>query len=240
MENNYIINDFEGPLDLLLHLIKENKMDIFDIELNIITKQYLAFVEEARKINLEIASEFIEMASTLLEIKSKSLLPNPSLEIEDNYEENTQEQLKKRLIEYYRYKELSKKLDDFHNERILVYEKPLSNLDEFKKDDSLFELPSNIDVNSLIIAMDKVLRRMKFKQPINSIFENHEISIETRANTLMNQLHDIKGKARLIDLVDVPKKSYLIVTFLAILDLAKQHKVMIEQNNDEIYISGVV
>ena len=85
MQYNFLINDFEGPLDLLLHLIKTSKMDIYDISIEEITKQYLDFIKNMKELNLDIASEYLVMASELIEIKSKLLLPNNKEMDEDNY-----------------------------------------------------------------------------------------------------------------------------------------------------------
>ena len=106
---DFIINDFEGPLDLLLHLIKESKMDIMNIEIEEITKQYMDFLDKQEKMNLEISSEYLVLASELLEIKSRLLLPNNKDEsLED--EEDPRDELINRLIEYQAYKNITKLL----------------------------------------------------------------------------------------------------------------------------------
>jgi len=97
--DNLLIGDFEGPLDLLLHLIKKSKMEIFDIEISDITNQYLNYIEKMTEMNLDIASEYLVMASELIEMKSRKLLPMKDEE-ENPEEENPEEQLKKRLLEY--------------------------------------------------------------------------------------------------------------------------------------------
>ncbi len=102
------IDNFEGPLDILCHLIDKNKMDIYDININQITDQYISYLKEMEKLNLDIASEFLVMASTLLYLKSKKLLPKQ----EDDEEEMTEEELIRRIIEYKKYKEICKKLRD--------------------------------------------------------------------------------------------------------------------------------
>lgn len=105
------IENFEGPLDLLCHLIEKNKMDIYDINLNEITDQYIQYLNAMEKMNLEIASEFVVMASTLLYLKSKNLLPKQ----EEEEEELTEEELIRRIIEYKKYKEISKVLKQNYN-----------------------------------------------------------------------------------------------------------------------------
>ena len=97
-------NAFEGPLDLLLHLIKKSDVDIFNIEIETITKQYLEYIEAMEELNLNIASEYLVMAAELIEMKSAILLPKPEIE-EDEYEEDLKENLTKRLLEYQKYKD---------------------------------------------------------------------------------------------------------------------------------------
>ena len=108
---DFIINDFEGPLDLLLHLIKESKMDIMNIEIEEITKQYMDFLDKQEKMNLEISSEYLVLASELLEIKSRLLLPNNKDESLEE-EEDPRDELINRLIEYQAYKNITKLLQD--------------------------------------------------------------------------------------------------------------------------------
>ena len=102
METNFVINDFEGPLDLLLHLIKTNKMDIYDISISKITEEYLDFINKMEEMNLTVASSYLVMASELIEIKSKMLLPNNNSE----EEEDPREDLVNRLVEYQKYKDM--------------------------------------------------------------------------------------------------------------------------------------
>lgn len=242
MSNLVKINDFEGPLDLLLHLIKENKMDIFDIEITVIIAQYLAYLDEAKTVNLEITSDFLVMASSLLEIKSKLLLPKPELEEDDDYEQSAQDELVRRLIEYKRYKEVSGMLKEYNDERNMFYTKPLEDLTQFKSDDNTLEIPDSLELYDLIRSMDKIQQRLKFRQPMSSVFENSEISVEDRCTTLMEQLTNMNGSVLLDDLIDIPTKSYLIVTFLALLDLAKRNMITIMQSDGfaRIYIDEVI
>ena len=109
---NFKINEFEGPLDLLLHLIKENKMDIMNIEIELITEQYITYLNEQEKMNLEIASEYLVMASELIELKSKLLLPNQKAETEEDEEVDPREELVNRLLEYQAYKEITNVLKE--------------------------------------------------------------------------------------------------------------------------------
>lgn len=242
MNQTFKINDFEGPLDLLLHLIKENKMDVMDFEISEIIDQYLLLIDQAKAINLEVASEFLVMASTLLEIKSKLLLPKPEIEIDLEYEEESKEKLVARLLEYKRYKEVTSVFKEYNNQRSLIYTKPTTDLSAFVDQDKQINLPSNISLYDLVKSVDKMMQRISRTRPINSIMENNEISVESRSETLLQQIKKLElNKIPFIDLIDVNSKSYIIVTFLAILDLAKKGKIYIEQGKilDEILISEV-
>ena len=115
--DNLLIGDFEGPLDLLLHLIKKSKMEIFDIEISEITNQYLNYIEKMSEMNLDIASEYLVMASELVEMKSRKLLPTIFKEDEEVEEENPEEELKRRLLEYKKYKESTDVFRDLEKNR---------------------------------------------------------------------------------------------------------------------------
>lgn len=243
MEYQFKINDFEGPLDLLLHLIKEQKVDIFDVSIYELCQQYLLFIEESKLINLEVASEYLVMAATLLEIKSKMLLPKPEVEIDDEYEENTREQLIKRLIEYKKYKEVTQTLKELNDDRSMVYTKPLEDLSQYKNETDSIDLPSGVEVYDLMKSLEKMYQRLKIQKPLNTTLERREISIEQRAASLLDQIRRSHStKQSLLDFVDVPEKGYLVLTFLAALDLAKNQKIRIVQDNnfEDIYVSEVV
>lgn len=242
MEYQFKINDFEGPLDLLLHLIKEQKVDIFDVSIYELCQQYIRFIEESKLINLEIASEYLVMACTLLEIKSKMLLPKPEVEIDDEYEENSRDQLIRRLIEYKRYKEVTQTLKDLNEERSMVYTKPLEDLTQYKSETDTIELPSGVEVYDLVKSLEKMYQRLKIQKPLNTTMERREISVEQRASSLLKQIKQAaQSKTSLLNFVDVPEKGYLVITFLAALDLAKNQKIKITQdkNFEDIYVSEV-
>ena len=126
------IEQFEGPLDLMLHLIKEQELDIFDLDLDILTKQYLLYIEEMENLELEVESEYLVELATLVEYKSKKLLPKDESKIEDEYEEDPKERLVRRLLEYQKYKEVSKTLYDAYSDRSFQLSKPISDGEEFK------------------------------------------------------------------------------------------------------------
>ena len=122
MEYALNIDSFQGPLDLLLHLIKESKMDIFDLKMEDITNQYLNYINKMEEMNLNIASSYLVMSAELLEIKSRMLLPRHGDE-EDEEEDDPREDLVNRLIEYQRYKDLTGEFKDLESERKMIYTK---------------------------------------------------------------------------------------------------------------------
>ena len=130
MEYKFIINDFEGPLDLLLHLIKTSEVDIYDIEIEKITKQYLDFIRSMEEMNLTIASEYLVMASELIELKSRLLLPSNKDLGEDEYEEDPRENLINRLLEYKKYKDMVDTFKELEEERKDIFTKDPINLSE--------------------------------------------------------------------------------------------------------------
>ena len=135
MELDLKINEFEGPLDLLLHLIKENKMDIFDIKIEEITEQYLSYIKKQESMNLEVDSEYLVLASELIEIKSKLLLPHEK-EVIDEEESDPREELMNRLLEYQAYKEITKTLKEKELIRQEIYTKAPSSLKEYVDSDT--------------------------------------------------------------------------------------------------------
>lgn len=158
MNIEFKINEFEGPLDLLLHLIKESKMDIMNIEIENITKQYMDYLAEQEKMNLEIASEYLVLASELLEIKSKLLLPNTKME-EEEEEIDPREELVNRLLEYQAYKEITKVLQEKENLRKEIYTKSPENIQNYIDQDTTVSIDVSLD--DLISAFQKYLERKK-------------------------------------------------------------------------------
>ena len=123
MDYKFTIDKFQGPLDLLLHLIKDADIDIFDINIAEITDQYLKYIENMETLNLNIDSEYLVMAAELIEMKSRELLPNEENDDSDDYEEDPKEQLINRLIEYQKYKQVASEFKNLEEDRKLMYSK---------------------------------------------------------------------------------------------------------------------
>jgi len=168
------LNDFEGPLDLLLHLIKENKMDIFDIQIEKITEQYLEYIRKQESMNLEVDSEYLVLASELIEIKSRWLLPREKKE--DTEEEiDPREELINRLLEYEAYKEITKTLKEKEQIRMEIYTKAPSDITEYMEEDT--NLNMDITLDDLVDAFQKFLERQKQSKPLATKVTENEITV---------------------------------------------------------------
>lgn len=227
MELDLKINDFEGPLDLLLHLIKKNEMDIFDIKIETITEQYLNYLEGQEAMNLEIASEYLVLASELIELKSKLLLPCEKIE-EEIEEEDPRTQLVYRLLEYEAYKEITKALKEKESIRQEIYTKAPSNISEYI-DESHNSFHSTLDLDDLIDAFQKFLERKKQNKPLSTKVTENEITVSSRRYDIKNILSH-KKKVSFFELFPVLNREYIVATFLAILEMAKSQELVIIQN----------
>ncbi len=227
MEITLKIDDFEGPLDLLLHLIKEKKMDLLNLKIEIIIDEYLNFIEKMEKMNLDIASSYLVMASELLEMKSKLLLPNQN--DEEDVEEDPKERLINRLVEYQRYKDLTEQFRILEKERKLIYTKIPEKLDKYK-DENINMANSDITIDDLMDAFKKFLERKELEKPLNTKVTTKEISVEEKIIAIRKTLK-IKNKVNFFDLFDKFTKEYVVATFLAILEMAKKREIKIFQEN---------
>lgn len=227
MNIEFRINEFEGPLDLLLHLIKESKMDIMNIEIESITKQYMDYLEEQEKMNLEIASEYLVLASELLEIKSKMLLPSYKDENEEE-EEDPREQLINRLLEYQAYKEITKVLQEKESLRREIYTKSPENIKNYI--DEVKEINIDVSLDDLVEAFKKYLQRKQDNKPLKTKVTVNEISVSSRRHDI-KRLLKTKKKVSFFELFPIVSKEYVVATFLAILEMAKSQELRITQND---------
>ena len=231
------IQQFEGPLDLMLHLIKEKKLDLFDLNLDILADQYIAYINSMEDMHLEIASEYLSEFASLIEYKSKKLLPRDTSELEDNYEEDTKDQLVRRLLEYQRFKEVSEQFNVLANERLLHYDKPQSEITyQWMKElkDSFVDTHGNpVD---LIKAMNHCIRRYKIMQPLQMKVAKKELSVEERTIQIKAMVLELPNVFSLFDLCKNEDMHVVIVTFLSVLDLLRQGFFDCEVVNDDIYL----
>lgn len=236
MEYCIKINEFEGPLDLLLHLVKESNIDIYDININEITAQYLEYIHKMESLNIDIASEYLVMAATLMEIKSKSLLPSSKEIVEDMSEEEvTKEMLIQKLVDYQKYKEITKDFKQLEASRQTIYTKAPSKLNEML--DTKFINDTNTTVDDLVKAFSMFLERKNMEKPVITKVTSKEYSVRKRKSDIKTYLQT-KGRVEFNDLFNINTKSYIVVTFLSILELAKEEEVTLEQesNFEKIFI----
>ncbi len=232
------IDEFEGPLDLMLYLVKENKLDLFNLDLVILTNQYINYIFEMRENNLQVASEYLSEMAGLIEYKSKKLLPRDKSELEVNDEINDPSSLVARLIEYQRYKEVSIELSERFIERQNIISLP-SKVSSIQKDLEI-EAIFDHDIYDLIKAMTKVLNRHQQSNLQTRVLYQKEFSVDDRIDELRRFLKVYKESFTLESLLSESNLvEYQIVTFLAILDMIRMNELAFSMNNDQIYLKGI-
>ena len=244
MSVNIKIDNFEGPFDLLLHLIKKNEMDIYNIKIYDITSQYISYLRTMKEMNLEITSEFIVIAATLIEFKSKQLLPKTK---KDNGNEeliDPEQQLIMRLLEYNKFKSAAKYFRVKMNLCGEVYSKMPELINDFKTLNR-HDLLKSTSLKSLNNIYQKLLLNYKKKENTENLIEKRismdVFRVEDKIEVILNKLR-ITRKFLLKDLLDeCGNKLEVIVIFLALLEIIKTKKVNVyqEENFSEIYIEGV-
>ncbi|MBE5945799.1 MAG: segregation/condensation protein A [Lachnospiraceae bacterium] len=232
------INEFEGPLDLLLHLIDKNKFNIFDIPIVEITEQYLEYVNQMQEANLDVMSEFLVMAATLISIKAKMLLPKE--EEKDDEEEDPRAELVRRLLEYKMYKYASYELKDMELDAEKAYYKNPSipqEIKDYKEEIDPADVIGDVTLAKLNEIFNQVMRRTVDRvDPIRSKFgtiEKEEVRIEDKMEEIRASIRGLKG-INFRTLLEVQaSRINIIVTFLAILELMKVGDITIKQ--DQIF-----
>ena len=228
--HNYSIqlDNFEGPLDLLLHLIKKHEMDIYDIPMTAITEQYLAILDAMKTINLDVAGEFLLMAATLLHIKSKQLLPKIIEEDQEEEEDDPRAELVRRLLEYQKYKEVSQTLDS----------RPQLNREVFARVAPEPEVLEDVEAGFVAVGLFDLLEALQevFKEsqePHVHEINMEQLSVTDRINFILSALQGKESMA-FVDLFGGGlKRDEMIVTFLALLELVKLRTVRIMQNTHQ-------
>ena len=225
------IKDFEGPFDLLLHLVKETKMDIYEINMSMIIEDYLTYIHSLQELNIDVASEFLIMASELIHLKSKMLIGKTLEEEKEDSEYSiaSEEDLKKRIIEYQKYKEITKSLKEMEEKRGTIFTKVPESLKEYFEEPKLTN--DGITVDDLVKAFLSLQERIHFKEPITTKITRREISVESRRVRIQQVLKD-KGRVSFEELFEVYTKEYVVVTFMALLDMTKNQEVVIGQEDN--------
>lgn len=211
------IENFEGPLDLLLHLIKKSEINICDIPINLIAQQYLEYVEAMKELNLNVAGEFLVMAATLLQIKSKMLLPADEAAEDEEDGPDPREELVRRLLEYKTYKEAARQLDGQEKMwREIFSREPEPVVAEVESDETLME---NVSLFDLVDALKAIVERNPGKTLIEIVPDN--LTVRERMNVILETLEgkDSVSFAALFD--GSCHRLVIIVTFLALLELIR-------------------
>ncbi len=230
MSDKYVvtIDNFDGPLDLLLHLIKEQDIDIYDIKIEDITKQYLDYIRHMKELNLEIASEYLVMASELIEMKSKMLLPKKREKEDDDYEEDPRELLIERLLAYKRYKEVTSEFKDLELTRKMVFTREPDNLNRYAKED---ENSEELGVADLIDAFNNLLKRKELDRPIATKITKKELSVAEKVNKIKNILRN-KKRINFEEIFEVSTKEEVIISFLSVLEMVKKDEILLTQDGN--------
>lgn len=234
------INDFEGPLDLLLHLVKTAKMDIYEIDTKYIIDKYLEFIKSISNDDLDDASEYLVMASELIHLKSRLLLnlKDESTNDEDEYSINSEEDLKNKLIEYEKYQNITGVFKELEEKRNEFFTKLPENLGKYA--DKKNTLEGSMDAELLKEALIELQKRMNYQKPINTKITRKEISVEERKEYIRKYLTKRKN-VKFTDLFEEYTKDLVVATFLSILDMCKQKEITLKQDSNfsEIYIERV-
>ncbi|MGE0462126.1 MAG: ScpA family protein [Vicinamibacterales bacterium] len=218
---------FEGPLDLLVHLIRKNKVDVYDIPIALITTQYLEYLDLMQELNLDVASEFLVMSATLIHIKSRMLLPRPETAAGDvTEEEDPRDALVRRLLEHERFKAAAELLHERETLRSAQWTRPDAPVEAIAGDE--YEPELEVDLFSLLAAFKTVLERARERPPVP--LPPEQISIEARIEQLLERLSetDACGFEDLFD--DVATRPDMIVTFLALLEMIRLKLVRVFQS----------
>ncbi|MEW6411637.1 MAG: segregation/condensation protein A [Candidatus Zixiibacteriota bacterium] len=212
---------FQGPLDLLLYLIKKEEVDIYDIPIARITKQYLRYIEMMRDLNLEIAGDFILMAATLIRIKTRMLLPRDE---EDSDEADPREELIAALIEYKKYKEAG----DILRDRALVEEQKYVPPSAVEKIEGRVDLEPVTTLYDLLTAFRDVMTTKKV-ETIHQVV-TQEVHIEDRIRYVVNYLKSVEFATFQQLFTDIPTKIAAVVTFIALLELVRSRRIAVYQS----------
>lgn len=236
-EINVKLDVFEGPLDLLLHLIQKLEIDIYDIPIAAVTEQYMNYIHTMKTLELEIAGEYLVMAATLMAIKSKMLLPKQELELTEDDEildgEDPRDALVAQLLEYRKFKYAAGLLHEKESERSLYYTKEPMDVDEYKEDNPLLA-PNQLNTIDLFLAFHAMLEKKKSRQPVETTVAGDDVSIEEKIATITQKMCQIDR--------DTPvnfesffasySKQEVVTTFMALLELMKKGIVHVEQEDN--------
>ncbi len=221
------IENFEGPLDLLLHLIKKSEINIYDIPIHLIAQQYLTYIEAMEDLNLTVAGEFLVMAATLLQIKSKMLLPVDETVVDEEDGPDPREELVRRLLEYKKFKEAARQLSEHERLWREIYSRAQSPVVELESDETLLD---NVSLFDLVDALQGILDRNPGKKLMEILPDN--LTVRDRMNTILEVL-ERQESVNFVELFEPAcHRLVIIVTFLALLELMRLRTARVFQPDD--------
>ena len=227
-----ILEAFEGPLDLLLYLIRRQNLDILDIPIAEITRQYVEYIELMREMRLELAADYLVMAAMLAEIKSRLLLPRPPLE--EGIEDDPRAELVRRLQEYERFKKAAEDIEALPRQ-----DRDFTIASAFVTDRNVIRLPPPVELRELLLALKDVLKRAELTG--RHAIQREALSVRNRMSDVLKALED--GEFHRFEQLFNPDEGRLgiVVTFLALLELAKEHLIEIMQSEPltQIYLKSL-
>lgn len=230
MDYSVKIDEFEGPLDLLLHLIKQSNINIQDIDISVITAQYLDYINKMNELNINVAASYLVMAAELMEIKSKSLLPRTEEEsTEEDDEEVSKESLINKLIEYQKYKDMTSTFKALELERQKIYIKSPEKISNYI--DNTITNDGDTSIDDLVNAFKGFLERLDREKPITTKITNKEYSVKTRKQSLRKLLKE-RPRVKFTELFEETNTPYIVVTFLSILEMTKEKEIVLRQDGN--------
>lgn len=239
-ELNVKLDIFEGPLDLLLHLIKTLEIDIYDIPIAEITEQYMNYIHTMRTLDLEIAGEFLVMAATLMSIKSKMLLPQEVVEVDDESEYDVldpREVLVQQLLDYKKFKYVATVLKEMETERGDYFTKEATDLSDYEKECAPLE-PNEVTMIDLYLAIHDVMTRAKEMEPMETSIVMEDYTIDDRIEFVMSRVRVLSKTDYVLfdELFTVYTRSEIVMTFLAMLELIKSRDIVVKQSSVDMAI----
>lgn len=235
---NVKLDVFEGPLDLLLHLIKTLEVDIYDIPIADITTQYMNYIKSMEILQLEVAGDYIVMAATLMSIKSKMLLPKQELILDEDGElvedgDDPRAALVAQLLEYRKFKYAATVLQVKEEERGQYYTKEPSDLSEYKEEMEPLE-PGEVSTIDLFLAFHDILERRKHLGPQETTITNDQESVDDKMSFIANMMKELPAKTGIPfgSLFVTYTKSEIVTTFMALLELIKSRKIIAKQDDN--------
>ncbi|WP_226579485.1 segregation/condensation protein A [Halobacillus litoralis] len=234
------VDGFEGPLDLLLHLINRYEIDIYDIPVSQITDQYMHYIHTMQELELDLASEYLVMAATLLAIKSQMLLPHTHVEEdmdEGDFEDDPREDLMRRLIEYRKYKQAAEQLKEKELDANRIYTRPPLNTEGWE-DEKTEVRPGEASIYDMIQAMGNLMKRSKNEKPQEAKIQRDEIPIQMRMEEILEKIDVQPGGTPFHQLFEKRTRPHIVVTFIALLELMKSNEISCvqQQHFDELIV----